>query len=88
MKCLNCGTDIPLDHAQVGGVHMLCEHEYFHVPLRMVKMRPKGGGQWLIQAPNEVVHTLESSDLDSEYELQMTTMTKHEINSLAEFDGW
>lgn len=89
--CKNCGKDIPLDHAQVGGVHMDCEHEYFHLKNQpMIKMKSINGGPWCIVTAEEAVEmTLDSGD-DESYEtrLVLVMMSKGEIAALPEFTGW
>lgn len=88
-NCKNCGGEIPINHAQIGGVHMACEHDYFHVKnQRMTKIRPIGGGQWCVQSPNEVVPIFADGDEDSHYEIKIVMMSKGEIEALPEFDGW
>lgn len=85
-KCKNCGGELPLDLTQIGGVHMYCEHEYFHEKnQRMIKVRPIHGGVggWCIVDPKEI----EAFPAD-EYESEEVFMSKGQIEALPEHGGW
>ncbi len=88
--CKNCGLEILLNQEQVGGVHMSCEHDYFYAKTqRMTKVRPKGS-PWLVLDPAEAGSVLneESFNDGDVYEFQSVLMTKYEIDSMPEFEGW
>lgn len=90
MKCKNCNDDIPVNMVQVGGVHMHCEHEYFHskkVPV--YKIRPIDGGPWVIETSHQAfMAILNDAETDSKFEVQVGVMSKGQIEALPEFTGW
>ena len=87
--CKVCAKEIPLNHVQVGGVHMNCEHAYMTEKSElMVKMRPFDHSPWLIVPMKELTDVLDSDDECNEYVVQKVLMTKFEVNSLAVFTGW
>ena len=88
-KCFNCGEEIPINHVQIGGVHMHCERAYFHDRMKVIKIRPKGEGTWLIQTPEELVSFIKDSTNDTgKWDMEIAEMTKAEFAKLDEFDGW
>jgi hypothetical protein len=89
-KCKQCNEDLPINHAQVGGVHITCEHAYTNDKTeRMIKMRPGKGYPFAIVSPSEAAQLVEFLDpREDGYEISATLMTKLEVNSLPEFKGW
>lgn len=87
MICKNCKEIIPLDHTQVGGVHMACEDSYFYnKSVKMVKLRPAPGYCWVIMSPEEAGAMVQESD--EVYEQVEVFMSKGEIENLKDFEGW
>ena len=91
-KCKNCGLEIDLNHAQVGGVHMNCEHEYFKVKseLRFNVWLEFDENNKCVVEPNELVSMLENTfeeDQDA-YVVRAHKYTKYEIETMPEFTGF
>lgn len=90
--CKNCGEDIPLNHVQVGGVHMQCEQAYFHdKSIKMIKVRPPGC-TWCVMSVIEakgLIDELDDENGEEEaLEFKVVFMSKGEIEALPEFTGW
>lgn len=86
--CKNCSEPIPINHVQVGGVHMNCEHEYFHTKnVLMFSVQTEDRGTKCIVTMSDLVDLLEN-DLDEKYLVQAKKMSKGEIESLPEFTGF
>lgn len=81
---------IPLNHTQVGGLHMSCEYEYFNLKTeRMIKIRPGKGFPYAIVTPQVAIDIITDLDPSEDgYEIKSVMMSKGEIEALVEFDGW
>jgi hypothetical protein len=88
--CKNCGDEIPLDHAQVGGVHMTCEHQYVNEKnQRMIKMRPNKDYPFCVVTPVEAAQLVKDLDPQEDgYWIESVMMSKAEVNALEDFTGW
>ncbi len=97
--CINCEKEIPLNHAQVGGVHITCEWQYYKEKSQlMFKFRPLDCTPWVVVEKVDLDRELSQaarSDLESEtetvFEVLPVMMTKYEkanIDKLTEFQGW
>jgi hypothetical protein len=86
-NCKNCHESIPIDHAQVGGVHMTCEHEYFHKKKTYWQIWVDGleNNKCTVE-PGALEGTLE--DADYFYCVQPKQMTKAEFDLMPEFTGF
>jgi hypothetical protein len=86
-KCKCCHGEIPINHPQVGGVHMQCESNYFHEKQKAFKVRPHGHGNWLIGL-EEVFEAIKEDDIGADWEVEIVEMTHSELDKLPEHGGW
>lgn len=88
--CKQCGEEIPLNHVQVGGVHLACEHDYFHKKdQKRILIRPlQNKSQWLVECPKSLIETLANADISEEFEIKLQMYSKGELEALPEFTGW
>jgi hypothetical protein len=54
---------------------------------RMMKVRPKHGGPWLVVNPEHLADSLDGASED-DYEIGEVFMTEAEADALPEFEGW
>jgi len=89
-KCKQCFKEIPLDQAQVGGVHMTCEHQYFHVKdVVMFQIWIEGDeNNKCIISPYELEPMILGADEDDTYVVSKKNYSKGEIETLPEFTGF
>ena len=88
-KCRECGEVIPINHTQVGGVHMTCESAYQEKKIRMIKLRPSDQHSYAIMTPLEAGGMIQDMSVDEDgYEVKAIMMSKIEIDNLKDFEGW
>lgn len=88
--CKSCDKILLLSERQVGGVHMDCEHKYFHEKtLRMIKIRPGEGYPFVIITPKEAEEMLNYlSPGEDGFYIESIMMAVGEVELLPEFEGW
>jgi hypothetical protein len=86
-KCKECYIDINIDHAQVGGVHMTCEYNFFYNKTEsMIRLRPMSGGSWCVVSPEAADDIIKDSE--EKYEVELVMYSKGEIENMPEHTGW